>query len=170
MPDVPQADALPTRAQPTPEEFARLPPKLQRWFGRSGPFELRYVDQGDELKPRKRPPLQHVWFRLVDRIDDSPVLHRAMLAYASDFNLIGTAMLPHGISYLQSNMQVASLDHAMWFHRPFRADAWLLYSCDSPTAQGARGLSRGMIFSADGRLVASTAQEGMMRLTQSQPA
>ena len=170
MPDVPQADALPTRTQPTPEEYARLPPKLQRWFGRSGPFELRYVDQGDELKPRKRPPLQHVWFRLVDRIDDSPVLHRAMLAYASDFNLIGTAMLPHGISYLQSNMQVASLDHAMWFHRPFRADQWLLYSCDSPTAQGARGLSRGMIFSADGRLVASTAQEGMMRLTPSKPA
>jgi len=88
-----------------------------------------------------------------------------MLAYASDFNLIGTAMLPHGISFVQHNVQVASLDHAMWFHRPLRVDEWLLYACDSPTAQGARGLARGQFFSLDGRLVASTAQEGMIRVS-----
>ncbi|MGH8123235.1 MAG: acyl-CoA thioesterase II [Rudaea sp.] len=170
MPNVPQADDLPPRKSLPPAEFAKLPPKLQRWFGRSGPFELRYVDQRDELRPEKRPPAQNVWFRLVERVGDSPELHRAILAYASDFNLIGTAMLPHGISFLQSNVQVASLDHAMWFHRPFRADDWLLYSCDSPTAQGARGLARGQIFSADGRLVASTVQEGMMRVLDNKPS
>jgi acyl-CoA thioesterase-2 len=164
MPKVAQADALPARKVLPPDEIDRMPPKLQRWLGRKGPFELRYVEPRDEFNPGKRAPLQHIWFRLVDRIDDSPALHRALLAYASDFNLIGTAMLPHGISWLNGNMQVASLDHAMWFHRAFRADEWLLYSCDSPTAQGARGLARGMIYSADGRLVASTAQEGMMRL------
>jgi acyl-CoA thioesterase-2 len=148
----------------TADELDKLPPKLRRWFGGNGPFELRRVEARDDLRPQKQPPLQNVWFRLVDRIADVPALHRAMLAYASDFNLIGTAMLPHGISFLQSNVQVASLDHAMWFHRPFRVDEWLLYSCDSPTAQGARGLARGLIFATDGRLVASTAQEGMMRV------
>ena len=91
-------------------------------------------------------------------------MQRAMLAYASDFHLIGTTTFPHGISYLQKNVQMASLDHALWFHRPFRVDEWLLYSCDSPTAQGARGLARGMIYTEDGRLVASTAQEGLIRL------
>lgn len=164
IPDVPKPDALPEPAPLSPEELSKLPPKLQRWFGRSGPFELRAVQPRNELKPERRPPLQYVWFRLVDRIADSPALHRAILAYASDFNLIGTTMLPHGISFLQRNVQVASLDHAMWFHRPLRVDAWLLYACDSPTAQGARGLARGQIFSLDGRLVASTAQEGMVRV------
>ena len=93
--------------------------------------------QRNEVNPRKRPPFQQIWFRLIDRAPDDATLHRALLAYASDFHLIGTAMLPHGISYLQHNVQVASLDHALWFHRPFRADEWLLYACDSPSAQGA---------------------------------
>jgi acyl-CoA thioesterase-2 len=163
MPDVPLPDAIEPTKPLSAAELAQLPPKLQRWFGRSGPFELRPVHPRNELKPEKRPPLQFVWFRLVDRIADSPVLHRAMLAYASDFNLIGTTMLPHGLSFLQRNVQVASLDHALWFHRPFRVDEWLLYACDSPTAQGARGLARGQFFTLDGRLVGSTAQEGMVR-------
>jgi len=166
MPNVPQADALPSRKVLSPDELEKLPPKLQRWLGSKGPFELRYVEPRDEFNPGKLDPVQHIWFRLVDRIGDSPTLHRAMVAYASDFNLIGSAMLPHGISWLTGKVQLASLDHAMWFHRPFRADEWLLYSLDSPTAQGARGLARGQIFSADGRLVASTAQEGMMRLAE----
>ncbi|MFT3792782.1 MAG: acyl-CoA thioesterase II [Rudaea sp.] len=164
MPAVAAADALPSRKSLSAEELEKLPPKLQRWLGNHGPFELRFVEPRDEFDPGKREPLQHVWFRLVDRIGDAPALHRAMLAYASDFNLIGTAMLPHGISWLTGQAQLASLDHAMWFHRPFRADEWLLYALDSPTAQGARGLARGQVFSADGRLVASTAQEGMIRL------
>ena len=168
MPAVPgPADIAPTSALPA-EELARLPPKLQRWFGRSGPFEFRHVYPRDELNPPRQPPFQQVWFRLNSPIDDNPVLHRALLAYASDFHLIGTTMFPHGISFLQRNVQVARLDHALWFHRPFRVDQWLLYSCDSPTAQGARGLARGMIYSEDGRLVASTAQEGLVRLRPEQ--
>ena len=139
--------------------------KLQRWLG-TGPFEFRHVDPRDEFAAPRRPPLQHVWFRLVDRIDGTPELHRSLLAYASDFHLIGTTTFPHGISYLQGKVQLASLDHAMWFHRPFRIDEWLLYTCDSPTAQGARGLARGEIYARDGTLVASTAQEGLVRLSE----
>jgi acyl-CoA thioesterase-2 len=164
MPQVPKPADLPPRPELPPEELARIPAKLRRWLGMRGPFEFRRVYPRDELNPGKQPPYQHVWFRLIDRAPDDVALHRSMLAYASDFHLIGTATFPHGISYLQKNVQMASLDHALWFHRPFRADEWLLYSCDSPTAQGARGLARGMIFSEDGRLVASTAQEGLIRL------
>ncbi|MBS0514816.1 MAG: acyl-CoA thioesterase II [Proteobacteria bacterium] len=169
MPQVPSAEALPSRRALPPAELEKLPPKLQRWFGGAGPFELRYVEPRDDLNPGRLPPRQHIWFRLVDRIADSPALHRAMVAYASDFNLIGTALLPHGISFADGKVHLASLDHAMWFHRALRADEWLLYALDSPTAQGARGLARGQIFSADGRLVASTAQEGMMRLNGGHP-
>jgi len=164
MPAVPRPDDIEPTVPLPPEELAKLPPKLQRWFGRSGPFEFRHVYPRDELNPPKRPPFQQVWFRLAERVPDTAALHRVLLAYASDFHLIGTTMFPHGISFLQRNVQVASLDHAMWFHRPLRVDEWLLYSCDSPTAQGARGLARGMIYSEDGRLVASTAQEGLVRL------
>jgi acyl-CoA thioesterase II len=169
MPDVPQPEDL---AEPEPldaETLAKIPPKLQRWVMSRGPFEFRHVYPRDEFKRPKRPPFQHVWFRLVDRIPDDALLHRALLAYASDFHLIGTATLPHGISYLQGNVQMASLDHAMWFHRAFRVDDWLLYSCDSPTTQGARGLSRGSIYDRSGRLVASTAQEGLIRLLEETP-
>lgn len=164
MPEVPMPEDLAPPQPLPPEEFAHLPVKLQRWLGMQGGFEFRHVWPRDELKPAKRPPLQHVWFRLRDHVGDAPVLHRALLAYASDFHLIGTATLPHGISYLTPELQMASLDHAMWFHRPFRADEWLLYSCDSPSASGARGLARGSVYSRDGRLVASTAQEGLIRL------
>lgn len=164
MPSVPAPNDLKPPAPLPSDVYAQLPAKLQRWFGNDGPFEFRHVYPRDELDPPKRPPLQHVWFRLVERVPDNAPLHRALLAYSSDFHLIGTTMLPHGISFLQSNVQVASLDHAMWFHRPCRVDEWLLYSCDSPTAQGARGLARGTIYSEDGRLVASTTQEGLVRV------
>ncbi|MCK9539927.1 acyl-CoA thioesterase II [Dokdonella sp.] len=164
MPSVPAPADLEPAATLPPEKLASLSPKLQRWFGRSGPFEFRPVYPRDELDPPKRPPFQQVWFRLTQRISDPPALHRVLLAYSSDFHLIGTTMFPHGISFLQQHVQVASLDHALWFHRPFRVDEWLLYSCDSPSAQGARGLARGAIYSEDGRLVASTAQEGLIRL------
>lgn len=164
MPEVPLPEDLDPPAPVPAEELAKFPPKAQRWLTRQGPFEFRPVYPRDELSPPKRPPYQQVWFRLTERAPDSDVLHRAMLAYASDFHLIGTTTFPHGISYLQPKVQMASLDHALWFHRPFRADEWLLYSCDSPSAQNARGLARGMIYSRDGRLVASTAQEGLIRL------
>jgi acyl-CoA thioesterase II len=164
--DVPQPEDLAPTRPLSPEALEAVPVKLRRWLMRAGPFEFRHVWPRDEINSPRRPPLQHVWFRLGGPIDDDPVLHRSLLAYASDFHLIGTATLPHGISYLHPNVQMASLDHALWFHRPFRVDEWLLYSCDSPTAQGARGLARGNIHARDGRLVASTAQEGLMRLVE----
>ncbi|TQM17944.1 acyl-CoA thioesterase-2 [Pseudoxanthomonas sp. 3HH-4] len=164
MPEVPQPEDIAT-APPVPAEvMATLPPKVQRWMSRRGPFEFRHVYPRDELNPPKRPPFQQVWFRLSEPVGDSPELHRALLAYASDFQLLGTATYPHGISYYQPNVQMASLDHALWFHRPFRADDWLLYSIDSPSASGSRGLARGQIFDRQGRLVASSAQEGLIRV------
>lgn len=163
-PEVPKPEDLPEVPEMAAETLAQLPPKMQRWLSHRGPFEFRPVYPRDELRPTKRPPYQQVWFRLVDRVPDDPALHQAMLAYASDFHLIGTTTFPHGISYLQPNVQMASLDHAMWFHRPLRCDEWLLYACDSPTAQASRGLARGSIYDHGGRLVASTAQEGLIRV------
>jgi len=164
MPDVPAPEDIDPLPPVPPERLARLPVKLQRWLGVDSPIEFRHVWPQDKLNPVKRPPYQHIWFRLAAPVDGPAALHRALLAYASDFNLVGTATLPHGISYYTHNVQMASLDHALWFHRPFRVDEWLLYSFDSPTAQGGRGLARGQIFSRDGQLVASTAQEGLIRL------
>ena len=163
-PEVPQAEDLPVPQPLSPETLGKLPPMIQRWLSRRGPFEFRPVYPRDELNPTKRPPYQQVWFRLCEPIGDDANRHRALLAYASDFHLIGTTTFPHGISYLQPNVQMASLDHAMWFHRPFRIDDWLLYACDSPTAQGARGLARGSIYDRKGVLVASTAQDGLIRV------
>ena len=164
MPEVPSPEDIePAPAVPA-EVMATLPPKVQRWLSRRGPFEFRHVYPRDELNPPKRPPFQQVWFRLSEPVGDAPELHHALLAYASDFQLLGTANYPHGISYYQPNVQMASLDHALWFHRPFRADDWLLYSIDSPSAQNSRGLARGQIFTRDGKLVASTAQEGLIRV------
>ena len=164
MPEVPRPEDLDAAPSIPPEKLALLPIKVQRWLDRQGPFEFRHVYPRDELNPPKRPPFQQVWFRLAEKVGDAPELHRALLAYASDFHLLGTATFPHGISYYQPNVQMASLDHALWFHRDFRADDWLLYSIDSPSAQGARGLARGQIYDRSGRLVASTAQEGMIRV------
>ena len=164
MPEVPQPEEIEPAPSVPAEVMATLPPKVQRWLSRRGPFEFRNVYPRDELRPPKQPPFQQVWFRLAEPVGDAPELHRALLAYASDFQLLGTANYPHGISYYQPNVQMASLDHALWFHRPFRADDWLLYSIDSPSAQDSRGLARGQIFSRDGRLVASTAQEGLIRV------
>ena len=164
MPEVPKPEDLDPSPSLTAEQMLKLPTKVQRWLTRQGPFEFRHVYPRDELNPPKRPPFQQVWFRLSERVGDAPELHRALLAYASDFHLLGTATFPHGISYYQPDVQMASLDHALWFHRAFRADEWLLYSIDSPSAQGGRGLARGQIFDRDGRLVASTAQEGLIRV------
>ncbi|MGV8941230.1 MAG: acyl-CoA thioesterase II [Lysobacter sp.] len=164
MPVVPMPEDL-ERSPAVPEKvLVTLPDKIQRWLSREGPFEFRHVYPRDELNPPKRPPQQQVWFRLTERVGDAPELHQALLAYASDFQLLGTATFPHGISYYQPNVQMASLDHALWFHRPFRADEWLLYSIDSPSAQSSRGLARGQIYDRSGRLVASTAQEGLIRV------
>ena len=164
MPEVPKPDELEAAPPVAPDVLANLPVKVQRWLSRQGPFEFRHVYPRDELNPPKRPPFQQVWFKLSERVGDNPELHRALLAYASDFHLLGTATFPHGISYYQPNVVMASLDHVLYFHRPFRADEWLLYSIDSPTAQNSRGFARGLIFDIEGRLVASTSQEGLIRV------
>ncbi|MFT4249535.1 MAG: acyl-CoA thioesterase II [Pseudomonas sp.] len=164
MPVVPPPEEVEQTPPVAPEVLARLPAKVQRWLTRGGPFEFRHVYPRDELNPPKRPPLQQMWLRLNEPVGDDVALHQALLAYCSDFQLLGTSTFPHGISYYTPNVQMASLDHALWFHRPFRADDWLLYSLDSPTAQGARGLARGQFFTRDGMLVASTTQEGLIRV------
>ena len=126
-------------------------------------IEIRPVDPVNPFAPEKRKPLRYVWFKAIDRLPDDPVVHQYMLAYASDFGLVLTALYPHGHSFWQPQMQVASLDHAMWFHRPFRMDEWLLYVMESPSAAGARGLSNGRIYTRAGKLVAVVAQEGLIR-------
>jgi acyl-CoA thioesterase-2 len=135
---------------------------LLKGLWRSRPFEFRPVQPRGLSDRPARAPLDHIWFRATGPLEGPLALHQAFLAFASDMSLLDTALLPHGKG-LFSNVQVASLDHAMWFHRPFRADDWLLYAQDSPSAHGARGFSRGMIFSRGGTLVASVAQEGLIR-------
>lgn len=164
MPDVPPPEEVNPVALLPPEEFDHMPVSMQRWLDRFGPFEFRAVRGSDPHFKEPQPPFKELWFKLHGKLNDDPKLHRALLAYVSDFHLVGTATLPHGVSWVQGNLFIASLDHAMWFHRDFRLDDWLLYACDSPSSSGGRGLSRGMIYDLNGRLVASTAQEGVIRL------
>ena len=164
MPEVPQPEAVGPIAELPREEYGRLPKNIQRWLARFGPFEFLPVRGADPDDSMPQPPYKELWFRLHGELDDNPQLHRALLAYVSDFHLVGTATLPHGISWVKGKLVMASLDHAMWFHRDFRLDDWLLYACDSPSTGGGRGLARGMIYDRQGRLLASTAQEGVIRL------
>ncbi len=127
------------------------------------PIEIRPVDPINPFAPDKRAPLRYAWFKAVDRLPDDPAVHQYMLAYASDFGLVTTSLYPHGQRFWQPQMQIASLDHAMWFHREFRMDDWLLYAMESPNAGKGRGLSRGQIYTQKGKLVASVAQEGLIR-------
>ncbi|MFH0133831.1 acyl-CoA thioesterase [Variovorax sp. VaC1] len=129
-------------------------------------IEYRRVEPEDLLTPAVRPSESAIWMRAIAPLPDDPMVHRALLAYASDHGLLRAAMLPHGLSFMSGQVRPASLDHAMWFHRDFRMDDWLLYVLDSPSASGARGLCRGSLFTRDGRLVASTAQEGMLRIVK----
>jgi acyl-CoA thioesterase II len=166
MPKVPPPEELADTTRPPPEFLARLPERRRHLLEAPRPFEFRMVEPFDYLQPRKGLPQRHVWFRAVARLPDDEALHRCLLAYVSDFNLLDTATLPHGAMYLTGEVMLASIDHAMWFHRPFRVDEWLLYSVDSPSASGARGFARASVFSRDGRLVASTAQEGLVRTSK----
>lgn len=164
MPDAPSPGEMEESPVIPPEQLQKAPQKLRRWFTRFGPFEFLPIIDQDPFEPVPRPPFKRFWFRLKGDMDEHQSMHRALLAYASDFHLIGTATLPHGMSFIKGNVVLASLDHAMWFHRHVSVDDWLLYDCDSPSASGSRGLARGMIFDREGNLVASTAQEGMIRM------
>ena len=162
MPQVPPPESLPDPAPPA-ALLGKLPEKVQRFFGQPRPFEFRLVQPVEYLNPRPAPPSRQIWVRAVGRLGDGEMLHRRLLAYVSDFFLLDTATLPHGTSFLKGSLIMATIDHAMWFHRPLRVDDWLLCAMESPSASGARGFARASIFARDGRLVASAAQEGLMR-------
>ena len=164
MPDVPGPEGLNDRFDVSADVLAQLHEKMQAYLSRKRPFMVRPVRQLDFLNPEKLEPVKHVWIRAVDALADDPLLHQLLLAYVSDYELLGTATLPHGVSFTSSNTQMASLDHALWFHRDFRIDQWLLFSFDSPNTSGARGLARSMVFTEQGELVASSAQEGLIRV------
>ncbi len=161
MPDAPPPESLRDLAEIEAEVIERLPQKLSGYFRNQRPFEFRAVSPDDYLVREKRAPRKLVWFRVIGELPDDQVLHRSLLAYVSDYHLLAAATLPHGINILE--LQAASIDHAIWFHRDLRVDDWLLYAIESPSASGARGFSRGSIYSRDGRLVASVAQEGLIR-------
>jgi acyl-CoA thioesterase-2 len=164
MPDAPAPESLPTELERNAPHYDKLKHLLRRQAFTEGPFEVRPCDPADDpFKPTPKPARRMVWFRTAGKLPDDPALHRYLLAYASDYAFIGTALLPHGVTWLTRGIQVASLDHVMWFHQPFRVDEWLLHVIDSPAAHGARGLVRGSVFTRDGRLVTSTAQEGLLR-------
>ncbi|MGD8323160.1 MAG: acyl-CoA thioesterase II [Gammaproteobacteria bacterium] len=164
MPAVPPPEDLDDQRVTTTKAAEQLPVKLRRYLTQERPFVFRACEPIDMLSPKKSAPIRHVWLKAVDVLGDDPDLHRNLLTYVSDYQLLTTAMLPHGVRFEHGNVQMASLDHAMWFHRPFRVDEWLLYSLDSPTASGARGLARGQFFTRNGSHVASTAQEGLIRI------
>jgi acyl-CoA thioesterase II len=165
MPEVPGPDDLPTMR----ERFAQLGIDLTPWMDRPRPIDVRHVDwveptpSGSRTRTRSGEPRQNVWLRADGQLPDDPLLHTIVLTYASDMTLLDTATLPHVRNWFDPTVFMASLDHAMWFHRPFRADDWLLYAQDSPSATGGRGLSRGLVFTRDGRLVATVMQEGLIR-------
>lgn len=164
MPDVPEPESLTAAHDLAGDLSPGVPQRLVQFFSRKRPFEFRFVETPDLDKCGSLAPIKHVWFRAVDSLPDDDQLHNVLLAYASDFHLVTTALHPHEIAYQSDKVQMASLDHGMWFHRPVRVDDWLLYAMDSPSTSGARGLARGQIFSRNGTLVASTAQEGLIRL------
>jgi len=166
MPDVKRPEDIPSLKELFKEPPKGLPEVLRRYFAEEQPVEFRPVSLDNPFAPVPREPVNHVWFRITDRLPDDQALHRILLAYASDFNLLGTAMRPHALSAAQPGVKLASLDHALWFHRPFRADEWLLYALDSPSASEARGFCRGSVFNEAGVLVASVAQEGLMRVSE----
>lgn len=164
MPDIPRPEELPNESDFPKDGFAALPEPVRRYYERERPIELRPVEFKRYLGAKSDEAKFHLWIRTTGRLPDDPTIHQCVLAYASDFTLLDTALVTHGRTLFEPEFMAASLDHAIWFHRPFRADEWLLYAQDSPNLSGARGFSRGLIFRADGTLVASVAQEGLIRL------
>ena len=169
MPAVAGPEGVKSDLQRRIELGDRLPERVRIKGVQPHGIEFRSVEADDLLMPARREAERSIWMRTIAPLPDDPLMHRALLAYASDHGLLGAALLPHGLSYMQPGVRMASLDHAMWFHRDFRLDDWLLYRLDSPSASGARGLARGSIYTRDGRLVASTAQEGMLRARDPHP-
>lgn len=164
MPQAPDVDSLKSEHTYALMMKQYIPEHLRDKYTRDRPIEIRPVNPQNPLKPEIRAPHKQAWLRAQGDLPDDPVLHRCLLAYSSDFGFLGTSLNPHGVTFIQRDLQVASLDHAIWFHRDFRLDDWLLYDMDSPSAFGGRGFNRGNFFNKDGVLVASTTQEALIRL------
>ncbi|MDD1015509.1 MULTISPECIES: acyl-CoA thioesterase II [Pseudomonas] len=163
MPSVVGPENLPSEVELAKRMADRLPETIRDKMLCAKPIEMRPVTAVDPFNPKPGEPVKYVWFRADGNLPDVPALHKYMLAYASDFGLLTTSLLPHGKSVWQKDMQIASLDHALWFHGDLRADQWLLYAMDSPWAGNARGFARGNIYNQAGQLVASSCQEGLIR-------
>lgn len=167
MIDIPGPEECISELEVKKKMIDKVPLKYRDFFLRERPIEIRNLPgEGMFEEPKKKPPHKHVWMKAVGKIPDDVVQHQAILAYASDMGLLSTSMNPHRLSFAKGNVMSASLDHAMWFHRPFRADEWMLYSTDSPSASNARGFNRGSVYTEDGVLVASAVQEGLMRIVK----
>lgn len=165
MPEVPGPDELPTEDDRFKEREASMTKEMIAFMKRDRPVEMRRVEDVDYMNPRVMAPRQHIWFRSKKPLSDVHSQHQCLLAYASDMGLLSTQTLPHGVNHL-TGLMTASLDHALWFHREFRFDEWVLIQMDSPVAGGSRGFNRGTMFNQQGELIASVAQEGLMRLVQ----
>jgi acyl-CoA thioesterase-2 len=163
MPAVPAPEDLPSEKDLLAAYFDAAPEAVKRYWQRERAIELRPVDPRHYVSREKLAPAQQVWIRATGPLPDDPAIHACVLAYASDLTLLDTSLFAHGHSVFDRDLKLASLDHAMWFHRPVRMDDWLLYAQDSPTAAAGRGFNRGAIYDRGGRLIASTAQEGMIR-------
>ena len=163
MPEVPAPEDLPAQADVLSRPGSQAPKTMQAYYAKDRPIEVKLVETQRYFGAQNLAPRQCFWLRVRATLPDTPVLHQAILAYASDFAMLDTSLIAHGKMMFDPGMQLASLDHALWLHRPFRADDWLLYALESPSAGGARGFSRGAFYTRDGRLVASVAQEGLVR-------
>jgi acyl-CoA thioesterase II len=166
MPEAPDPESLPRELDLIREMADRIPEPLRAIYTQDRPLDIRPVSPVDFLRPEQRPPAKKVWFRALGAVPDDILEHQAVLAYASDYGILGTALLPHGLSFQMRRLQAATLDHSLWFHRRFRVNEWLLYVMESPSASGARGFATGRIYTRDGTLVASVAQEGLMRVRE----
>lgn len=169
MPEVPGPEGLESDEEQRHVVAHRIPEKFREAFLQDRPVEFRAIKPENPFEAEPQSPVRQSWFRIPGRLDVDEAMNRAILTFCSDFGLLGTGMLPHGMNFFQPQVQSASIDHAMWFHRPFRADEWLLYHCHSPSTGGARGVNFGSIYRQDGTLVASVAQEGLMRLRAREP-
>jgi acyl-CoA thioesterase-2 len=163
MPNVPGPENLRSSLEFYRENANLIPEKIRDKVLCDKPIEMRPVNFQSPFKPEVTLANRYVWFKANGEMPNDPRIHKYLLAYASDFEFLPTALQPHGLSFMQPNMQVATIDHAMWFHREFRMDEWILYAIDSPSASGGRGLVRGQFFNQDGVLIASTMQEGLIR-------
>lgn len=163
MPDVQGPEGLVSQLELSRMFKDKFPERVRDIYTADKPIEIRVIDPVNIFAPKKQDPTKYVWMKADAKLAEDPMLHTNILTYATDFNLIGTAMMPHGVSFAQKDMQVASLDHAIWFHRPVKVDEWLLYALDSPSASLGRGYCRGQLFNQQGELVASVAQEGLIR-------